>query len=167
MTLHAFLEYIKYRWKARGRHGTHSPFVYAFVEDALQDRKRIELKELVEFPGLSERYILLLNKITAYYNLGKLKWLPDEDDTQDSFDALMLSPDKPLQWEALANKYFPILESDNVVFVLGIHKSVQHTRVWNRLREHQKVQMGIDLYEVGLLFFKREFKVKQHFVLKY
>lgn len=29
-------EYIKYRWKAKGRHGTHSPFIYQFVDECLK-----------------------------------------------------------------------------------------------------------------------------------
>ncbi|MEY3237305.1 MAG: hypothetical protein RI883_1406 [Bacteroidota bacterium] len=29
-------EYIKYRWNAKGRHGTHSPFVYDFVDQCMQ-----------------------------------------------------------------------------------------------------------------------------------
>ena len=30
------LEYIKYRWNSKGRHGTHSPFVYDFVDKCMQ-----------------------------------------------------------------------------------------------------------------------------------
>ena len=29
-------EYIKYRWNAKGRHGTHSPFVYDFVDQCMK-----------------------------------------------------------------------------------------------------------------------------------
>lgn len=44
------LEYIKYRWNAKGRHGIHSPFVYDFVDKcvriSLNKQDRLALNEL-------------------------------------------------------------------------------------------------------------------------
>tara|TARA_B110000503_G_C7070585_1_gene380693 strand:- start:179 stop:946 length:768 start_codon:yes stop_codon:yes gene_type:complete len=37
-------EYIKYRWKAKGRHGIHSPFVYDFLDNCL--RIKIDSKDV-------------------------------------------------------------------------------------------------------------------------
>lgn len=38
------LEYIKYRWNAKGRHGIHSPFVYDFVDNCLRIKLEAEDK---------------------------------------------------------------------------------------------------------------------------
>lgn len=48
MSFHTFIEYLKYRLKAKGRHGTHSPFVYAFVDHVLMDKSAVPFKEKLE-----------------------------------------------------------------------------------------------------------------------
>lgn len=48
MSFHTFIEYLKYRLKAKGRHGTHSPFVYAFVDQVLMDKSPVPFKEKLE-----------------------------------------------------------------------------------------------------------------------
>ncbi|NVK64322.1 MAG: class I SAM-dependent methyltransferase [Flavobacteriales bacterium] len=45
------LEYIKYRWNAKGRHGIHSPFVYDFTDNCL----RIQLSK-ADKDELSKRF---------------------------------------------------------------------------------------------------------------
>jgi hypothetical protein len=167
MTFHAFKEYLKYRQKARGRHGVHSPFAYALAEEVLQSKKQIEIKSAEVSEGLPERYGLLVNRILAHYNLEQPRRLPGEYGRQGPFDALLLPSDTPAEWNAISDKYFPILENDHVVIVVGIHKTALHTESWDRLYNHEKVRMSIDLYEMGLLFFKNEFREKQHFVLRY
>lgn len=130
MTLHAFVEYLKYRWKAKSRHGIHSPFVYHLIDecllaDGIPLRKRIEKY----FEG---------NPIT-------------------------IINDAPQKWE---ESLIGNLNTENILVIEDIHITATHTKAWNNLIENKHVILSIDLYDIGLLFFKKEFKVKQHFVLK-
>ncbi len=47
MTLHALIQYIRYKWKAKTRHGIHSPFVYAFIDDCLAKKSTQNLEERI------------------------------------------------------------------------------------------------------------------------
>lgn len=41
-------EYIKYRWKAKGRHGTHSPFIYKMVDECFKITVKQEDKNQIQ-----------------------------------------------------------------------------------------------------------------------
>lgn len=47
MTTHALLQYIQYRWHAKTRHGIHSPFVYAFVDNCLGKKSSESLEQCI------------------------------------------------------------------------------------------------------------------------
>lgn len=47
------LEYIKYRWKAKGRHGIHSPFIYDLVDECF--RLKVEQSDLRKLSGISKQ----------------------------------------------------------------------------------------------------------------
>ena len=80
---------------------------------------------------------------------------------------LLLRMQYPKQWLQLFDQYFPELESNGATAVPGIHNTPDHSLAWKKLCNDKRVKMSIDLFGVGLLWFKDEFKVKQHFVLKY
>ena len=61
------LEYINYRWKSKGRHGTHSPFVYDFVDKCVYTPIANETKQRLKY------YMNLLKKnstIIEVHDLG-------------------------------------------------------------------------------------------------
>ena len=167
MTFHAFAEYLKYRWKAKGRHGTHSPFAYDFVESVLRDKKPIE-KSGFEFPDehLQKQWGVLVDRTMRYYGLKKLKLLRRDEGEYLNADALLLLDNEPGEWRAIAEKYFRMVKNNTVVFVSNIHKTPGHTDAWNELCGGRAVRLSIDLNKMGVLFFRKEFREKQHFVLK-
>ncbi|HYD21789.1 MAG TPA: hypothetical protein VEB40_09965 [Flavipsychrobacter sp.] len=58
------------------------------------------------------------------------------------------------------------LTDNNILFIPFIHKTPGATKNWNQLRADRRVLLSIDLFDIGLLITRPEFKEKQHFVLK-
>ncbi len=55
---------------------------------------------------------------------------------------------------------------ENSLFIIGdIHWSADMENAWNTLRQDSRVSLSIDLFDFGLLFFRKENKEKQHFTL--
>ncbi len=121
MTVHAIRQYLRYRWRAQGRHGTHSPFVYGFVEQVLRRKE-----------GTLEGRIL--------HYTGEKNFLPEE---------------------ALQNA-----GEHSVVNVRRPHASPAATVHWRGMCARPEVTLSLDLYGMGLLFFRKDFKAKQHFILR-
>ncbi len=48
MNLHSFTAYIQYRLRAKTRHGIHSPFVYAFIDNCLGLKSSQSLEKRID-----------------------------------------------------------------------------------------------------------------------
>jgi len=40
-------------------------------------------------------------------------------------------------------------------------------KAWNEIKNHKAVTLTIDLFYVGIVFFRKENKQKQHFTIRY
>jgi predicted O-methyltransferase YrrM len=57
--------------------------------------------------------------------------------------------------------------NENSVFVFDdIHWSAEMTKAWDEIKNHKQVTVTIDLFSVGLVFFRTQ-QAKQHFILKF
>ena len=167
MTAHNFIAYIQYKWRGKGRHGTHSPFVYDFIEHVLLNKELLNKGYLVKCPWLPLKYENLICRIATYYNYKNVLNLPAAAVPENGVDILLLPEKEPAKWISLMNEYLYLLSRNGVVIMTGIHKTAARGKAWSAAMKHPQVHMSIDLFGIGLLLFKEEFKERQHFVLKY
>lgn len=57
--------------------------------------------------------------------------------------------------------------SGSIFIFDDIHWSEGMERAWNEIRQHPEVTLSLDLFYIGVVFFRKEQKQKEHFVLKY
>lgn len=173
-----------------GRHGVHSPFVYHLTENLLRN-KLPELKTVLA----TARHKQLVNVLISYFQCKHLLWISKKAGESETFisispepaggmsvqaerfecqqsvdfllpDAYLIDLDDPAEWLLAWHKYREHVGPGSLVLISSIHSSRAHTAAWNMIRADEAVRLSIDLYRVGLLFFREEFKEKQHFVLK-
>ncbi|MFC4263770.1 O-methyltransferase [Ferruginibacter yonginensis] len=48
-----------------------------------------------------------------------------------------------------------------------IHWSAEMEAAWAYIKAHESVTLSIDLFFIGIVFFKKDFKVKQHFTIRF
>lgn len=54
------------------------------------------------------------------------------------------------------------------IFILDdIHWSKEMEEAWEMVKQHDSVTLTIDLFFIGLVFFSSDFKVKQHFTIRF
>ena len=56
----------------------------------------------------------------------------------------------------------PTLQNESVLIFDDIYWSPEMKKAWEIIKEDAKVTLSIDLFRMGLVFFKKEIKIKQH-----
>lgn len=65
------------------------------------------------------------------------------------------------------NQLLPSLHANSIVIFDDIHWSADMERAWHAIKENSAVQLSVDLFFIGLVFFSDQFKVKQHFTIRF
>ena len=74
------------------------------------------------------------------------------------------------RYEPTINYFEQILSKSNddtIVILDDIHWSKEVEEAWAYVQNHPRVTTTIDLFFIGVVFFRKEFKNKQLFVIKY
>jgi predicted O-methyltransferase YrrM len=68
------------------------------------------------------------------------------------------------------NYFHQLLSVTNPFSILifdDIHWSQEMEEAWDIIKKHEQVTLTIDLFFIGLVFFRKDFKVKQDFVIRF
>jgi predicted O-methyltransferase YrrM len=68
-------------------------------------------------------------------------------------------------------KYFkqllPVTNNDSILIFDDIHWSKEMEQAWETIKQHSSVRCTIDLFFIGIVLFRQEFKEKQHFSVRF
>ena len=65
------------------------------------------------------------------------------------------------------NKLVNISTQSTILIFDDIHWSKDMEAAWNEIKQHPSVTLTIDLFFIGLVFFRKEQKVKEHFSIRF
>jgi hypothetical protein len=182
------LRYGRHLLHAKGRHGTHSPFVYAFVENVLRSKKRFHLKN-ISGRKLSNKEINLLIRIIYFLKPGRV--LVDKElvnllksitslpglegiaiaeldeyyiDQRGEGQTLLISSGTSIPAVALLRA--ALQKSTVSILFINPHAAISSEENWQFLSALPEVKMRLDLWHLGLLLNDPSFKASQYFRLR-
>ncbi len=74
------------------------------------------------------------------------------------------------RYEPTINYFKILLEKcgpDSILVFDDIHWSAEMEQAWTQIQQHPSVRCTVDIFFLGFVFFRSEFKVKQHFTIRF
>ena len=164
-TLKYFLKYIYYYLTATNKHGIHSPFVFKLYTKAIQTKKFYYNRSKKNSELISRLFSHFEPKIVVEIGSHRLS------KTSMKYHQDFQNIKKPLidfiyiqkSTKENLNNALKYMHNESVLVINNIHQSKEE---WQFLQNHSKVNVSINLFEIGLIFF-REQQEEQHFTIRF
>ena len=189
MSWFSFKERVQFLWHSKNAHGLHSPFVFAFY-NAVKKLEKSSSKVSLKSVDFSKKEIRLLLAIIHHLKpASTLIISAKETSNYKSFfsketklvysksfnellnkglkhDMIILSNEHSISREEFLANIQPLINNESVVIIPHIHASKEAETKWKSLLEEKSIRISMDLFFVGLIFFRKE-STKQDFLLRF
>lgn len=65
------------------------------------------------------------------------------------------------------HQLLPALNNDSILVFDDIHWSEEMEQAWHAIQQHPSVKYTVDVFFLGFVFFRQEFRTKQHFSVRF
>ena len=151
-------------------HGVHSPFVFSFIGSVLNN------KELKQEANYSNKYLALVTRMVTYYmpvvvmefeaTTSNKANILEEIENADTIGLLYIKQINNA--EDVTNYFNTALKKINTQSILifdNIHDSKEMEYSWEKIKMYSEVKLTIDLYKLGIAFFRQEQLEKENFTI--
>lgn len=171
---------LKYWWHyfvSHSRHGTHSPFVYKLVDEVIYQKASkacvSELPQAIQNESKAEqkKYALIdrLLKTFAYDDFSC--WT---DRPLESYRSLLQNQRGNFGYrhiyyidlDDLDLNFLEKVRDRDILMINEPHLSEKREAYWNKLKQDDRVVVTIDLYRIGLVYFRKEQR-KENFLIRF
>lgn len=186
-----FIDYLKFVIKSKNHHGIQSPFVYDLVTKCFYHRRlkkwytAIKKGHRKQANAISFQHSEMLFRLLHYFNIKDILLLGTVDSflfsiidtfptvehhsnlsTLSSYDLICLDPSMLKEKKSVLNKIFYRTHNDTIIWVVNPHKNTKINALWESFRSRPEINVSIDTFFNGLLFFRKE-QAKEHFFVRF
>ncbi|MBN1650238.1 MAG: hypothetical protein JW857_02850 [Bacteroidales bacterium] len=182
-------EKIRFLIRSTNAHGIHSPFVFAFY-NAVKKKAKSLMKLNQKHLGFKNQETRILHAIYQHLNPSSIlvltpnneeaykaffkdvsalvfvKNLEELDNKAQKFDFIYISNALQINNKNTFEALLPFIQNHTAVIIPQIHASKEAIMIWKMVGDKHVVKLSLDLFFMGLLFFRKE-STKQHFVLRF
>jgi hypothetical protein len=182
--------YLQHRLKAKNRHGLHSPFVYRLVDEVVYDFSAQKLYDEVEQQrkallisdkkggvlSNSPKVDQLIYRLTADWKPATITQLGNTPAITDSYlknaidkgngnrKVVFINLNNPEQLLNDISNSLAWADENTVIIFNNIYSSPGAKQVWSQIKANPKVTITVDLFWIGLIFFRKGQRREDFFI---
>lgn len=191
--MNRFIEIIKYTWKAKGRHGIHSPFVYDLLDNCfkipvsrekiigistkiklhentlrclMQLSKHLKFNTLLTETRLKTDIEVLAKELNIPSDIQNLSFFDQLEKEQHASIILLTTDTRNDGILTKVNELLTLLDENSLILIDGIRANDHAYSEWKQLKEKTEFHFSADVFHFGILA-KRSFQEKEQFILRY